>query len=332
VEVAMALLVWLPHLLLGMLPTAICLDEVDPTSEFYLPISEISEMTPHQLKALLQEADADKSGEVTKAEFLDFLAKWEELLSRENALLPSPEVDRDGDGAISEDEMLKDIKSWEMETKQELNRVRKLEKEKFRLADEDGDKQLKGEEIGSMYAPHPYHKGVLNALTRSEFLIRDLNNDGQLTEKEFWYDYLRPDEEEDDYEEDELAERSATFKGLDVDGNSKVDMTEMQAWQSGLIYLKLVVDKVFALCDADGNQQASFEELLTAWPTIDETGAAMHISNVLDRTLQELKARDPENWPTWEVLDSVEASIFDDEDADEEAELPEVEKHSFDEL
>jgi len=109
-------------------------------------------------------------------------------------------------------------------------------------------------------------------------------------------------------------------------------MTEMQAWQSGLIYLKLVVDKVFALCDADGNQQASFEELLTAWPTIDETGAAMHISNVLDRTLQELKARDPENWPTWEVLDSVEASIFDDEDADEEAELPEVEKHSFDEL
>eukprot|EP00441_Pelagodinium_beii_P022565 CAMPEP_0197657454 /NCGR_PEP_ID=MMETSP1338-20131121/44636_1 /TAXON_ID=43686 ORGANISM="Pelagodinium beii, Strain RCC1491" /NCGR_SAMPLE_ID=MMETSP1338 /ASSEMBLY_ACC=CAM_ASM_000754 /LENGTH=367 /DNA_ID=CAMNT_0043233823 /DNA_START=33 /DNA_END=1136 /DNA_ORIENTATION=- len=292
----MAILQWLPNLLLVL---AMSSEDaaVNPMAtgaegeDLDYPMSEISDMTPRDLQILFDEASTNNRTELTKAEFLAFLLKTEIDMNKEESGAP-PFTDLDSDGVITEDEILKELKTWTVEPKEELKRIRKLEQDKFRAADENGDKKLSGDELAFMYSPHPFHEGVLNVLTKSEFSIRDLNKDGKLTEEELWYDHIRP-EDHDPHDGEEAAERSSVFKGLDDDGDSFISFTEMKDWESGEVYLKIAVDKIFDLCDADGNQKASYQELRVAWPMIDETGVALNIAGIFESVL--LKVKGPQD-------------------------------------
>eukprot|EP00931_Biecheleriopsis_adriatica_P060845 TRINITY_DN36553_c0_g1_i2.p1 TRINITY_DN36553_c0_g1~~TRINITY_DN36553_c0_g1_i2.p1 ORF type:complete len:201 (+),score=65.94 TRINITY_DN36553_c0_g1_i2:72-605(+) len=176
-----------------------------------------------------------------------------------------------------------------MEFEQELQRIRELEKEKFRISDFNGDRKLEGEEVIAMMG-HGLHDGVLEAVARSALKTKDLNKDGTLSAEEFWYDYLRPDEEPEEDDRD----KEATFAQLDRDGNSQVNLSELKAWESGRFFLEESIDKIWEFADYDEDTLASLEELEKAWPLVDETGVALRLAGILDRTRQDVGTKKDE--------------------------------------
>ncbi|CAE7822234.1 CML1 [Symbiodinium sp. CCMP2456] len=212
-------------------------------------------------------------------------AHYKEEIERETYSKVDPNADLDKDGALSKEELEKYMSTWEIEEfPQELERVRNLEREKFKLADADGDGKLQGEELVAMYG-HGIDEKVLEAEAKSVLAVKDMDKDGKLSLKEFWHDYLRPD---DDHDHDEdPRDRNVTFAALDSNEDGSIDLQELMVWESGLFFLEEAIDGILHFADRDEDGEAGFQELVDAWPEIEEVGVQLPLRGIFARALGE---------------------------------------------
>ncbi|CAE7791108.1 Mcat [Symbiodinium microadriaticum] len=259
--------------------------ETEGEEEEDLRLSPTSEMTKPDLWYIFLQADANDDQKLSKPELFNFAAHYKEEIERATYSKVDPNADLDKDGALSKEELEKYMSTWEIEEfPQELERVRNLEREKFKLADADGDGKLQGEELVAMYG-HGIDEKVLEAEAKSALSVKDMDKDGKLSLKEFWHDYLRPD---DDHDHDEdPRDRNVTFAALDSNEDGSVDLQELMIWESGLFFLEEAIDGILHFADRDEDGEAGFQELVDAWPEIEEVGVQLPLRGIFARALGE---------------------------------------------
>ncbi|CAJ1371415.1 unnamed protein product [Effrenium voratum] len=256
-----------------------------PDHEEDLRLSPLTDLTKPDLWYIFLQADGDENGKLSKLEFFNFCAHYREEIERSQHEKLQPDVDLDKDGALSFAELEKHLETWEIEGyPQELERVRELEKAKFKVADADNNGKLEGEELINMYG-HGINEKVLEVEAKDALKSKDLDKDGKLNLKEFFYDYLRP-EEDDDHDEDP-RDKNVTFTNLDGNGDGLIDLQELMIWEGGFYFMEEAVDKILLLADKDGDHQATFQELADAWHDIEETGAQLPLRGIIIRALGE---------------------------------------------
>ena len=67
------------------------------------------------------------------------------------------------------------------------------------------------------------------------------------------------------------------FRKLDTDGNGKLDMAEIRAWESGRFHAEEAMKSLFELADEDSDMHVSAEELRAARRQIAGGDAQSHL-------------------------------------------------------
>eukprot|EP00434_Breviolum_minutum_P008051 symbB.v1.2.007099.t1/scaffold431.1/size205911/12 len=251
-----------------------------------LSLSSISDLTKPDLWYIFIQADHNEDGKLSKIEFFNFAAHYREEIERSQYEKPTPDIDLDKDGTLSKEEVEKNLATWDIEGfPQELERVKNLEKEKFRIADADGNGKLEGEELINMYG-HGINDKVLEAEAKSVMFSKDSDKDGKLTPKEFWFDYLRPEEDH----EEEPWDRNETFHNLDGNQDGFIDLHELKLWEGGYFFLEDSIDKILFMADKDEDGEATFQELADAWHDIEMAGVQLPLKGIIIRALGEHEA------------------------------------------
>ncbi|KAL7056135.1 hypothetical protein AAHC03_020938 [Spirometra sp. Aus1] len=190
-----------------------------------VPSEEIGKM----LRTHFDQVDTSKDGQVDREELRTWLNKVfrdEDKKSAQNLL---ERIDRDGDGQVSFNEYI--IYTFGYST-EDLDRLRnddttdvqslistiEEERQKFQLADLDGDGGLTAEELAGFQ--NPFHYEHMAAYAANETIHHlDKNGDGQLSRNEYVFS-----EKTDKYlEEYEWSK----FKEIDTDGNGLIDTEEL---------------------------------------------------------------------------------------------------------
>merc|ERR1712151_795594 len=107
---------------------------------------------------------------------------------------------------------------------------------------------------------------------KATMAAKDTDGDGMLTPKEFW--------EGDAIDGEDLAlsdEEQADFKRLDADGNGKLNLIELKAWESGRFHTEEAMKKLFEIADKDNDMHISEEEVLSARELIAGSDAQYHL-------------------------------------------------------
>jgi len=180
-------------------------------------------------------------------------------------------MDLDKDGRLSIEELYKDMDQWsEVEDKEEDER-KELEGQKFRAADVNQDGVLDESEMPHLFYPETHPK-VLELTAAASLRIKDLDKDGQLTIEEFW--------EAEAFEGEEMAisdEERTDFAKLDLDGNGKLSLDELKAWESGVFHTEEAMRGLFEIADEDRDSHLTASELDKARERIAATDAQYHL-------------------------------------------------------
>merc|ERR1712176_971857 len=128
---------------------------------------------------------------------------------------------------------------------------REVETAKFKVADSNGD-------------------GTLEITARATLKQKDLDGDGLLTPEEFW---------EGDPADEGLAvsdDEHLDFKKMDVNGDGKLDVEELKAWESGRFHTEEAMKKLIEVADSDNDMHVTVAELEAAREQLVATDAHYH--------------------------------------------------------
>jgi len=234
---------------------------------------EEDSLRPEQLKALHARFDADRDGRVSLEEMMQFAqAVGRQIAARDTQPILA-EIDTSRDGKLSLEEHLADIhnqaEGGDEQELQELQARKRLEAAKHSAADLNGDGVLDSEELPALFYPE-IHEGVLAVTVASTLRMKDLDNDGKLSPKEFW--------EAHDIEGDELSEEeNSDFAKLDVNQDGFLNEAELKAWEAGVFHTSEALKRMIDLADKDGDLQLTSEELAGASDEIAISDAQYHL-------------------------------------------------------
>ncbi|CAK0792881.1 unnamed protein product [Prorocentrum cordatum] len=201
-------------------------------------------LSTEQMHGIHQKIDANGDGKASMDEVLAFSDSVRRQIAAGDIPTVLEEIDVNRDGRVSLDEFLEDIgTSDDDDDPREAERKaaqKEAESAKFLVADTDKDGLLGTEELQSLFFPET-HGGVLSVVARHALQERDRDGDGLLSLQEFW--------DGDSLEEDELlvsrTEQEA-FRKLDADSSGKLDVKELEAWESGRFHVEEAVKSLSA--------------------------------------------------------------------------------------
>mmetsp|Transcript_52851 Transcript_52851/g.97799 ORF Transcript_52851/g.97799 Transcript_52851/m.97799 type:complete len:277 (+) Transcript_52851:81-911(+) len=229
-------------------------------------------LTAKQMQAMHAQLDANGDGRVSMAETMAFADQMRLRIAKSDIQTILHEMDLDKDGRLSLDELFKDMDQWsEVDEKDDDAERKELEAEKFRAADVNQDGLLDESEMPHLFYPETHPK-VLELTAAASLRIKDLDKDGQLTIEEFW--------EADAIDGEEMAisdEERADFAKLDLDGNGKLSLDELKAWESGVFHTEEAMRGLFEVADEDRDSHLTASELDKARERIAATDAQYHL-------------------------------------------------------
>lgn len=256
----------------GSLSTEVADDEQDDADEE--PTEEEDsvwtdeQITSDQMRNLHKKVDANDDGKVSLAEVMDFAKQARHAIVAKETGALFDEMDSDKDGKVSLDELLdntfgapmpEDVKLPEPDAQQaaEEERIKKekeLEKQKFKLADKNGDGFLDQDELPAAFYPET-HDGVLALTAAAALKSKDKDGDGELSPAEFW------ENEDEDVDEATQADQKADFEKLDLDKNGKLNLDEFKAWESGHFHTSDAMNSLFEVADEDKDDELTADEV-----------------------------------------------------------------------
>mmetsp|Transcript_93342 Transcript_93342/g.237589 ORF Transcript_93342/g.237589 Transcript_93342/m.237589 type:complete len:278 (+) Transcript_93342:58-891(+) len=236
---------------------------------------EEESLTDQQLEALHRKFDKDGNGKVSLQEVMAFAGDMSKAIASRDIQAILEEIDTSKDGKLSLEEHLNDIHNQadggDEEEMKELENRKKVEAEKFKAADVNGDGVLDANEVPALFYPET-HEGVLAVTVRETMRQKDLNKDNRLTAREFW------EADSMEGEHDELSEEeNQDFAKLDLNGNGFIDVDELRSWESGRFHTEEAMRKIFELADKDNDMHVTVEELRRAREQISVSDAQYHL-------------------------------------------------------
>lgn len=209
----------------------------------------VPRLPAEQLRALHAKMDLDGSGKVSLKELLAF----SQDMSKAQATKEAKELMGSYTEKVSLKEHLSDTEPEAEDTdeqRQDKEARRRLETEKFKVADLNGDGIVDPTEMPALFFPHA-HDGVLHVIVQDELRRKDANGDGKLSKKEWQEVGAEGDGDE-----------TLEFAKVDANGDGLLDQDELKALESGRFYTDEAMKAYFKLADKDVDGQMTAEELL----------------------------------------------------------------------
>jgi len=217
-----------------------------------------------QLHAVHDKLDKNSDGKASLAEVMGFWKDTRAGIAKKVAPGIIKKMDRDGDGVVSLDDILKDEVFTKMDPESEVVQDHMfLEGKKFMAADANKDKVLDESEIHHFFFPE-LHDGVQEHMAERMMQLRDKNKDGYLSEEEFV---------------NEKQNRTWNdFNDLDKNQDDKLEQEELKAWESGHHHTEQAMTKLIETVDEDGDGHISKAELSKSREAIAATDAHFHLA------------------------------------------------------
>jgi len=232
-----------------------------------------------QLRSLHNLVDTDQDGKASMLEFTNYAAKMRKLQATKESDAIIEEIDTDKNGKLSMYELIDEIsRDNQQASGKKASALSELERQKFKVADINGDGFLTKDEIPTMFFPET-HAGVLELAVQHTLSQRDKNNDEQLSESEFWQGE-REGEEGMPISDDEHRD----FEKLDTNGDGLLSIHELKAWETGTFQINDALKILFQAADKDGDKHLSAEELAVAREYISMTDANYHFMDWVEHS------------------------------------------------
>lgn len=217
-------------------------------------------LTSQQAIFMHAQIDQDGDGHASLAEVMGFSREMRGAIAKMDIRFIMKEMDLDRDGRLTLEEVLKDMQQWAEEDpsarREDASWRQRVEAAKFLAADVNGDGFLSLGELPPLFYPET-RDSVLDITVAAAFEQKDLDGDGFLTEAEFWEGGLDMDEEE----VPTTAEEHSDFSRLDADGDGRLNVDELSAWESGHYHTLEAMRKLFAVADSDRDAHLTAAEL-----------------------------------------------------------------------
>lgn len=219
-----------------------------------------------QLNRIHTKCDQNKDGKASLPELMQFGESVRRRIAEKEIDTVMNEIDvspHDGHASLQEymDDLEKHVNDEDTAAVNQHVELRSTELEKFKLADVDEDGSLNRNELINMVSPGMNDK-IFEISTLSELRQKDSNNDGVLSEEEFWGDHVGQEGE---------------FEKLDKNGDGVIDLGELKLWASGWYHTEAALKQLFDLADADKDGFLTTAELESVYTTIDTTDAHYHL-------------------------------------------------------
>jgi len=280
-------------------------------SKFMRPEDEeeyVEPISSEQLRQLHRKCDKDEDGIISFEEVHAYARNMRTLIAQRNAPEILDDVDENGDGKLSLDEILEDMQldenlkdddemdEDEHQKEREKEPWRTINTAAFMAADADGDGLIDTDEVHGLYFPET-HDDVLHAIAEIMLPLKDYNKDGVLQPKEF-SDIADPSLEEAyqnclnkrrdeqhpikcfDNELDEEEEHA--FSKLDKDNSGTLDVEELKAWVTGKYggyYTEQSLKQMFLHADVDHDLHLTMDELDEFRHELTEHDAHEHLKD-----------------------------------------------------
>jgi len=253
-------------------PFAWCDDAEDYDEEADI---EEDSLSVEQLRNMHAKFDGDGDGRVSLQEVMSYASEVGAQIAAKDIGSIIEEIDTSKDGKLSLEEHLTDIHNQadggdEAEMK-EVEARKVVETEKFKAADNNGDKVLDHAELPALFYPET-HEGVLAVTVAETMRQKDADKDGKLSSKEFW--------ESDDAEGSDMElseEEDADFRKLDKNGDGFLDLAELRDWESGRFHTQDAMQKLFDIVDKDSDMHLTADEMAAAKDEIAGSDAQYHL-------------------------------------------------------
>merc|ERR1719422_625302 len=248
--------------------------QVGPEDETEMedPISE------EQLAAVFKLVDKDGDGKVKIQDFLPVHQASQKKMVQNDRHEVFEGLDTDKNGKVSLDEMYGDsftAKTAEQDPDEQT--WKKLEMDKFKVADSDGDGSLNEEEVMMLLYPdmHPELLEIQVAHTLKEW---DQDGDAMVDLNEYVHRGGDPS-----FDQEILEDDRKEFKVLDKNGDGKLDQKELVVHEQALHYVELALQETLADADADSDGFMTLDELKQIRDKLAGTQTDMHLKEWVEQ-------------------------------------------------
>jgi len=221
-------------------------------------------LSDEQMKELHTLMDKNGDGQVTEEEVLQVNDEMRQAMTKREVQTFLEDLDANRDGTLSLAEVLQDVDGDADSA--DLQAYREAERKKFEASDKNHDGVLDRDELPAMFELSDDQN--MEQSTRALLQEKDRDGDGLLSMSEF----VTNDNDK------------ADFEMVDVDKNGVLSAQELKDWQSGRLHARQALKELFRVADANGDQKLTVEELAGARAQIAETEAQYHLAEWLDVT------------------------------------------------
>lgn len=213
-------------------------------------------LTPERLGRLHAKIDTNGDGKVSLEELVAHPKVVAKAIAIDGVDAKHRLLDSDGDGKVSLEEHMADHPQEGMADdlpgKENLD---KMETERFKGADKDGDGFLNIKELEGLLSSGDHYQSLMHLATAESLRQKDTDNSSSLTKHEFWEQPPPGNLTDEDH---------ATFERLDRNKDGVLDLEELKAWESGEFHTQEALREFFQSADKNKDGHMTPEEMSEA--------------------------------------------------------------------